>query len=276
MGPSRVSAVARRFAATLDAGRSISRATRMAARAGSGSRVGVDEREHALAREHESGVREADEMGEACDHKRQPECSATMPPVMRWNETRRKPAARIISANAVRPRKAADRFDQVAIGLGVLGDGAAERGDDVEGVEIVERVEARHVDGGKFQAEKAPARAQHAMGLGQRRLDARHVADAEGDGDGVVTGIGKRQHLGIAVDERDCRIEPALGRARPPDLEHGGIDVDHRRARADAAGRDHPEGDVAGAAGDIEQCEWTAGRPWWFHQDGRDGLSLAD
>ena len=33
------------------------------------------------------------------DHNRQPECSATMPPVMRWNDTRRKPAARIISAN---------------------------------------------------------------------------------------------------------------------------------------------------------------------------------
>ncbi len=32
-------------------------------------------------------------------HSRQPECSATMPPAMGWNETRAKPAVRIISAN---------------------------------------------------------------------------------------------------------------------------------------------------------------------------------
>jgi hypothetical protein len=38
-------------------------------------------------------------VGQPCNHKRQPECSATMPPVMRWNETRANPAFRIISAN---------------------------------------------------------------------------------------------------------------------------------------------------------------------------------
>ena len=60
----------------------------------------VDQGEHALAREHEAGARETGDMSQAGDHNRQPECSATMPPVMRWNATRRKPAARIISANA--------------------------------------------------------------------------------------------------------------------------------------------------------------------------------
>ena len=40
----------------------------------------------------------AGEMRERGDHKRQPECSATIPPVMRWNATRRKPAVRIMSA----------------------------------------------------------------------------------------------------------------------------------------------------------------------------------
>ena len=34
------------------------------------------------------------------DHSRQPECSATMPPLMRWNDTRPKPAVRIMPANA--------------------------------------------------------------------------------------------------------------------------------------------------------------------------------
>ena len=35
------------------------------------------------AREHETGVGEADEVGRTRDHNRQPECSATMPPLMR-------------------------------------------------------------------------------------------------------------------------------------------------------------------------------------------------
>src|SRR5262249_58856353 len=61
---------------------------------------GIDQREYALAREYEPGTAETREVGEASDHNRQPECSATMPPVMRWNETRRKPAARINSANS--------------------------------------------------------------------------------------------------------------------------------------------------------------------------------
>ena len=100
MGPSRVSAVARRFAATLLAGRSISRATRIAARAGSGSRVVSTSASTPSRANTKSGMAEAGEVGETRDHNRQPECSATMPPVMRWNETRRKPAARIISANA--------------------------------------------------------------------------------------------------------------------------------------------------------------------------------
>ena len=60
----------------------------------------VDQREHALAREHEAGAREAGEMGEGGDHNFQPECSATTPAVMVVNETRRKPAASIIFAKA--------------------------------------------------------------------------------------------------------------------------------------------------------------------------------
>ena len=194
-------------------------------------------------------------MGERCDHNRQPECSATMPPVMRWNDTRAKPAARIMSANASGPRKAADRFHQIAVGLCVAGDGAAERRDHVERVEIVERVETGHIDGGEFEAQKAPADPQHAMGLLQRRLDARHVADAEGDGDGIEAAVRKRQRLGIAFDKRDGVVEPALACALAADLEHVGIDVDDSRAQSGAAGLDRPKGDVAGAAGQVEQRE---------------------
>ena len=178
----------------------------------------VDEAEHALAREHEAGVTEAVEMGQPCDHNRQPECSATMPPVMRWNDTRAKPARPHHLGKCLGPRKAADRFHQIAIGLGVAGDRAAERRDHVERIEIVERVEPGHIDGGEFEAEEAPADPQHAMGFRERRLDARHVADAERDGDGIEAAVGKRQRLGVAFDERDGVVEPALAlpaRGRP-------------------------------------------------------------
>src|SRR5712691_7752801 len=61
------------------------------------------------------------------------------------------------------PRKPADRFDQVAIGLGIADHGTAERRDHVERVEVVERVEARHIDGGELETEEAAAEPQHAI-----------------------------------------------------------------------------------------------------------------
>jgi len=53
-----------------------------------------------LAREHEAGAGKPRDMGQGRDHKRQPECSATMPPEKLCQPTREKPAARIISAKA--------------------------------------------------------------------------------------------------------------------------------------------------------------------------------
>src|SRR6185437_5163914 len=61
----------------------------------------IDQREHALARKHETGARQADEMRYAGNHKRQPECSATTPPVIGVTDTRRKPACSIICAKAL-------------------------------------------------------------------------------------------------------------------------------------------------------------------------------
>ena len=51
----------------------------------------------------------------------------------------------------VRRRKAANRFDEVAIGLRVVCNDPPERGDHVEGVEIVEPVQAGYVDLRKFE-----------------------------------------------------------------------------------------------------------------------------
>src|ERR1700730_3001320 len=47
----------------------------------------------------------------------------------------------------LRLREAPDRFDQIAIGFRVSRHRAAQRRNDIERIEVVEQVEARHVDG---------------------------------------------------------------------------------------------------------------------------------
>src|SRR6266481_7510151 len=112
--------------------------------------------------------------------------------------------------------KAPDRFDQIPIGLGVTCDRAAERRDDVKGVEIIDRIEPGHVDGRKFEAEKPAAGPQYAMELGQRDIDPRHVTDAERDRAGIVAAVRERQAFGIAGRERHAAIEPPLRSALAP------------------------------------------------------------
>ena len=60
----------------------------------------IDHAEHALAREHETGAGQPRDVSQCGNHKRQPECRATMPPEKLCQLTREKPAARIMSANA--------------------------------------------------------------------------------------------------------------------------------------------------------------------------------
>ena len=61
----------------------------------------IDDAEHAFAREHVSGADQPRDVGRRRNHKRQPECNATMPPERLSHFTREKPASRIISANAL-------------------------------------------------------------------------------------------------------------------------------------------------------------------------------
>jgi hypothetical protein len=42
----------------------------------------IDDGEHALAREYKAGAGKPSEVGNGANHKRQPEWSATMPPLM--------------------------------------------------------------------------------------------------------------------------------------------------------------------------------------------------
>src|SRR6516165_3972657 len=147
--------------------------------------------------------------------------------------------------------EAADRFHEIAVGLRIPGDDAAERGDDVEGVEIVERIEPGNVDGRELEAEKTSADAQHAMRLGKRGCDPRHVADTERNGDSVEAASAKRQALGVALDE-GCSVA-VRAQPRPAHLQHLGVDVEDGHAGAGPAPGQHAGSHITGAAGDIEQ-----------------------
>ena len=215
---------------------------------------GIDGAEHALTCEHDAGAGQPRDVGERRDHKRQPECNATMPPESVCQLTRPKPAPRIMSANARGLREFADGLDEISIGLGVARDGAAELRDHPEREQVIEPIEPGHVDGGKFQAQEAPAGPQHAIGFLERAIDPRHVADAEGDRVAVEAAVGEGQLLGVALDKRHAVVEMAFGGAVAADREHVGIDVADGGAETRAGRFRGAEGNVAGAAGDVEQC----------------------
>ena len=179
--------------------------------------LGIDQAEHALAGEDEARAREPEQMADCSDHKRQPECSATMPPLMRSVRHARKARGAHHLGKRVRAREAADQFDQIAVGLGIAHDGAAERRHDVEGIELVERIEPGHIHIGELEAEESPAEPEHAVHLGQRHVDARHIADAECDRDRIEAVVREWQRLGVGIDERHHVVEPAFHCALAPD-----------------------------------------------------------
>ena len=86
-------------------------------------RPGIDQREHAFAREHEAGAREAGEMGNTGDHNFQPECSATTPAVMACERDAAEAGGLDHLGEGRRLGKLADRLDQILVGLAVAGDG---------------------------------------------------------------------------------------------------------------------------------------------------------
>src|SRR5262249_37751660 len=151
----------------------------------------------------------------------------------------------------LRLRKAPDRLDQISIRLGVPRDRPAERRDDIEGIEIVDRIEPGHIDAGKFETEKAASRPQYAKDLRKRDFDPRHVADAECDGAGVEVPVRERQAFGIARREAHAVFEPASRGALASNGKHLLVDVANRDAGAGAAGLRYPERHVAGAARDV-------------------------
>ena len=215
----------------------------------------IDGAEHALARKDERGAHQARTMGYGRDHKRQPECSATMPPDNICQFTRAKPASRIMSAKALGLGNLRIDFDQILVGLGVARDHAAERRDHLEREHVIKAIEPGHLDGGEFQTEEAAAWLEHAIGLGQREIDPRYVANAESDRICVEAAVGEGERFRIAFDEIDLGLEMVLRGALAAYLQHPGIDVADGGMEARACRLGGAERDVAGAAGNVEQRE---------------------
>src|SRR5262249_14084610 len=133
------------------------------------------------------------------------------------------------------------------------GDSLADARDQLEGIELVECVETRQVDRGKFKAKESAADPQNTVGLFQCTLDARHVADAERDSHAVEAAFGIGEFLGVALLEGNDAVEPPLRSTLVANLEHVGVDVANRGARAGAARVRYPKSHVACTAGEIEQ-----------------------
>src|SRR5262249_15015155 len=69
-------------------------------------------------------------------------------------------------------REPADAFDEIAIGVAVACHGVADPGHDLERVTLVELADERHRNAAELHAEKAPARPEDSMHLGERALAA--------------------------------------------------------------------------------------------------------
>ena len=90
------------------------------------------------------------------------------------------------------------------------------------------------------------------MRLGDRRLAVGDVAQPEGNGDPVGAGRGKGQGFGIADAPADPPAEAVEFLALATGGQHRLVDVgDHRLA---ATGAQEAKADIAGAAGEIDQC----------------------
>ena len=92
----------------------------------------------------------------------------------------------------------ANRFCEITIAFGVVCDLAAHPGQELEGVEVVERRE-RLPYAREFEYQQPPAGTQDAAHLGESDVLVRHVAQAKGDGDAVEPVVREGQLLGVAL-----------------------------------------------------------------------------
>src|SRR5580704_5231024 len=132
-----------------------------------------------------------------------------------------------LAAKTLGVGKPGDRFDEITIGLTVARDQAADKRDDAKRIGFIETVEGGHVHIRKLETEELAATPKNPVRLGQRLVDARHVANSEADRIGIEAVIGEGQLLGVCLDEVERRCKIALGGAGAPSslLQHGGVDV---------------------------------------------------
>ena len=98
-----------------------------------------------------------------------------------------------------------------------------------------------------------PEGAQHPEHLGQRAVLARDVAQPEPDEDAIEAAVGERQALGVALGVvQRCRRFLAIDETHAATREHRAVDVGEHHAPVAAHRGREARGQVAGAAGQIE------------------------
>lgn len=157
--------------------------------------------------------------------------------------------------------EALDALDEVLVAVAVGGNELADERDGAKRPLLVGGVEQRVADLAELHAGKDAAGLEHTVGLAQRGGNVGEVADAKGDGVEVEGGVGNGggQLLGVGLEPAETRLvrggqaEGALA----ADVEHGRVDVGDGDVDVGVgvlAVRvlDHAKGNVAGAAGNVE------------------------
>lgn len=138
-----------------------------------------------------------------------------------------------------------DGAAEVFVGVALAGEGSGHFGKDLVKVEAVGAAE-KVVGKGKVEDDQAAAGLQDAVHFPEGGGIAGHVAEAEGDGDDVEGSVGKRE---VERVRHDRLVEAAGSGVR----QHFGAEVGRDDFAAGAGVLDF-EGEVAGAAGDVEQA----------------------
>ena len=155
-------------------------------------------------------------------------------------------------------------LDEVLVRVPVASNNLADERDRAERPALIEGVEKHVIHGAELEAREDAAGLQHAVCLAQGSGDVGEVANAKCAGVSVDRGGGDggRQRRGIRLEEGEgCLVgDGEVLRPGAADGEHGGVDVRdghvHRRVGVGVDGvAEEAEGDIAGAAGNVEEAE---------------------
>lgn len=168
--------------------------------------------------------------------------------------------------------KPLDTLNQILVAIAVAGDKLTDERDGAKGPLLVDGVEKRPlVRLGELETGKDTAGLEHAVGLAQGGGHVGEVADAEGDGVQVERVVGD----GVAGEDLGVGLEEGQGGLVRGGQGEGALAADGEHGRVDVGDGDvdvgvgvlrvrvlqHAEGDVASAAGDIEDAlRLTQGR----------------